>query len=166
MPDDTCITLKEHLEGIVKHLSETSTARFEAMDKALTVALTSLGARFENTNEWRGLVTDQLAKRITREEHDALVKQVIACIPREEFTSVANRVAGCIERGEYDRAISSIESDIRSLRESRAEVQGKATQESVGRVNTIAIIGVAVGAISNVMAIFNAIIMYTHYVTK
>ena len=158
MPDDGgCITLREYLESLINNSTHTTTARFAAMDKALEVAVTSLGERFENTNEWRGLVTDQLAKRITREEHDTLVKLVSTCVPREEFASVASRVTNCIERGEHDTTIGRMEQDIRSLRESRAEVEGKASQASVSKVNTLAIAGVIIGVAGVLITMINVL---------
>lgn len=59
-----------------------------------------------------------------------------------EFRSQLNTQASrFVTRDEVDRIVTSIESDIRFLRESRAEIAGKANQSSVMIATTIAIIG-------------------------
>jgi hypothetical protein len=54
-----------------------------------------------------------------------------------------------ISRVEYEALLT----DIRSLRESRASLEGKATQESVTRVMLISLAGVLIGLVSMIISL-------------
>ena len=59
--------------------------------------------------------------------------------------SMKDQASQYITRMEHETLISKYDSDIRILREAKAEAQGKASQQSVNVVTTIAIISVIIG---------------------
>ncbi len=58
-----------------------------------------------------------------------------------------------ITRNEFSLCLEKIESDIRSLRESRSELQGKASQSQVNIALSISVIGIALGFLSLLLKI-------------
>jgi hypothetical protein len=65
------IPLREHFEALLAESDKRYTARFEAQEKAVYVALEQTKTRFENVNEWRGTVTDLLANAMPRQEAES-----------------------------------------------------------------------------------------------
>lgn len=61
--------------------------------------------------------------------------------------SLKDQTSNYITRVEHEALISKYDTDIRILREAKAEATGKASQQSVNVVTTIAIIGVIIGFI-------------------
>jgi len=59
--------------------------------------------------------------------------------------SMKDQAGHYITRMEHEALISKYDGDIRILREAKTEAQGKASQQSVNVVTTIAIIGVIIG---------------------
>jgi hypothetical protein len=72
----TLDTLKELMDERDKRYEQ----RFISSQKAIDEAKGETQKKFENTNEWRGLVTDTQKNYITRAELDPVVKQVNTCV--------------------------------------------------------------------------------------
>ena len=101
--------------------------RINALEKAIVVARESMEKRLEQMNEWRA--------QLSENERSYL--------PRTEFQAHHAKL-----EGDLQKAIDSFNDDIRSLRESRATLEGKASQSSVNLAMIIAIIGIAISGLT------------------
>jgi len=118
MSDDE-ITLKEHFESRVESIIKD----LEALEKLIDMRLKSVTQSID------------LASKVmdSRLEHMNGAFQIIKLQANEAFTKLAHE--------EYAKALAS---DIRDLRESRAELKGKASQSSVNLAYFIAVIGMLI----------------------
>lgn len=135
--DNTTVSLHEHLIqnlAAMKELFETRldetvrnlNQRIDTIDTATTLAAVQMEKRLEGMNEFRAALKDQVAQYVTRAEYDADKKAgSAATMEREERT----------------------DADIRMLRESKATLEGKASQKSVTVVLAISIVGVILSVI-------------------
>jgi hypothetical protein len=69
-------------------------------------------------------------------------------------TQLKDQAAGFFTRTEHEAYQKVVDADLRLLRESRAELRGKATQSSVTITFVLAAIGVIFGAVSMMLDIF------------
>jgi hypothetical protein len=91
-------------------------------------------ARLEGMNEFRASMGDMANRMVTRQEFDQLRRS------QEDFVN-------CADHDAVVRDIARIADDVRGLRESRAELIGKASQGSVDRALLMAVAGVLLGVI-------------------
>ena len=103
-------------------------ARLTAMDEAVSLARESMETRLEGMNEFRTSLKEQADKFITRLEHFQV-----------------EEAHGQIHKG--------IAEDIRMLRESKAELQGKASQTAVMLTMIIAFLGLFTAIMSTILAV-------------
>ena len=103
--------------------------RITAMEKAVDVATTNLELRLSSLNEIR----------------DALRDRDTTFTTKVEFNAVNDKIYGLIEQ---------LQSDARSLRESRAEMVGKADQEVVNRVLLISVVGIILSIVGILLGFF------------
>ena len=73
-------TLKEHVFAVMDERDMRYEQRFQASQKAIDEAKTETQKKFENTNEWRGLVSDTQKNYVTRSEVFALVGAAAAIV--------------------------------------------------------------------------------------
>lgn len=97
--------------------------RIEALEKATTLAALQMDKRLEGMNEFRTQLKDQGQTFLTRAEMD-----IVSHNTRSE--------------------ISLMKDDIRILREAKAQMEGKASQQSVQVSLVFAIIGILIGIAS------------------
>jgi hypothetical protein len=76
----TIETVKAHVLAIMDERDERYEQRFQASQKAIDEAKAETQKKFENTNEWRGLVSDTQKNYVTRTELEPVVKQVNTCV--------------------------------------------------------------------------------------
>ena len=136
---------KEHFERAIRDQQQYYESRLNAVEKATAVAAESLNSRLTTMNEMRGSLED--ARRNMPSS--------------AEFTDIQRRVQDNEKRfgeyltsSQYQTYKSSADSDIRELRESRAELAGKASHGSMLLTLGLASLSLllsAVGAISTAM---------------
>jgi len=115
-------TIRSYIDERVNAIKELIEDRFEAEEKATTLASETLSVRLELLNNLR--------TEVTRLGDNYLTKI--------EFQSFCNN---------YEDYKKRSDTDIRSLRESRAEVNGKASQEALNRTTIFAVVGMVIGII-------------------
>ena len=109
-------------------LKEYMDSRFTAQEQATRVAYAAMESRLEGMNEFRASMSDMTSRTVTRPEFDLLRDRM-------------NGFASCVE-------LDAMKDDIRGLRESRAELAGKASQQSVNVALLFSVLGLLMGVIS------------------
>ena len=112
--------------------------RFIVVDKASHLALATLETRLASMNEFRGELKDQATTFATKTEVQLLRDAAFTHITKTEFMIWKDRV----------------DEDIRSLRESRSLLEGKASQSSVNISLLIGIIGLILAFVSIILRFF------------
>jgi len=112
--------------------------RFAAVDKASNLALGTLETRLTSMNEFRGELKDQATTFATKTEVQLLRDAAFTHVTKAEFIIWKDR----------------IDEDIRSLRESRSLLEGKASQSSVNISLLIGIIGLILAFVSIILRFF------------
>ena len=107
-------------------LKEHFDERMRSQDRAVQVAVAALEHRLEGMNEFRATVNEIANRSVTRQEFDLLRNKL-----SDQFAETKERT----------------DSDIRSLRESRALLEGKASQSSVILAMILSISGLLLGVI-------------------
>jgi len=110
-------------------------SRLAAIEKATTVAYDSMNKRLEGMNEFRQSIQDISGKTVTRMEFDQL---------RERLGGYAS----CSEVDDLDKRMEELRSQVGSLQETRAELRGKASQQSVMIALGISSIGILLSVLS------------------
>ena len=126
-------------------LREYIEARIRGLEKASDLAWQNLQIRLEGMNEWRQQSKDQSQTYTTKFEYDSHTKTVLT-----ELSDLRERK---LNKAEYESAISRLSEDVRILRESKALLEGKASQQSVTTVFILSSIGTAVGVLSLILGI-------------
>lgn len=103
-------------------------SKFVALEKALDLAYRQMETRLEGMNEFRQSLRDQSQTFVIRSEFGVFKEKV-------------------------DLDLNNICKEIKDLQLSRAELSGKATQNSVNNTMIIAIIGLVIGILGIVMGI-------------
>ena len=142
------VTLKEYFEGRLILLEQLLDQRLEAFEKQWNLEREALGHRLEGMNEIRGSLQDQaeaskqalqdlLSKLFSRDEHNAFQKMI-----QTQFETLAATTVQTKEqlRGEQATYRQVVDKELESLKLSRAELAGKASQSQVNRSTLIAII--------------------------
>jgi hypothetical protein len=105
---------------------------------------------------------DYIDARMTAADRAVL----IALAAMDKRMDAANELRGALKdladsavtRSKYDDDVKRIQEDIRSLRESRAELSGKASQDSLNKTNGTAIAGFIIGALGLLLSLVNIIL--------
>ena len=130
-------------------LEKNTDVRITAVERAIIVAHESMNGRLEGMNEFRNQLRDQSARFTTRDETENRFGSM-----RSEIDKLVSDVRdlrvteNAVQRNTV--IITGIQTDIASLRESRAELAGKASQLSV----SIALFFSAAGLIMSVVHLF------------
>jgi len=105
---------------------------------------------------------DYIDARMTAADRAVL----IALAAMDKRMDAANELRGALKdladsavtKSKYDDDVKRIQEDIRSLRESRAELSGKASQDSLNKTNGTAIAGFIIGALGLLLSLVNIIL--------
>jgi hypothetical protein len=120
-------------------LRELFELRFNAMDRAVNVALDSMNKRLEGMNEFRQALRDAQSQSITRTECGIAKTKI-----EEDLDGVKQKTDEMLRRSEYEIQHQRVVEDIKMLRESKALLEGKASQMSVNITIAIAVMGLLV----------------------
>jgi DNA-binding MurR/RpiR family transcriptional regulator len=171
------ITLKEYLEHKIKDMEANIDIKISALKEATVVARNSMEIRLEGMNEFRNQLKDQTATFARIEELRGCTEdQKLLHITLEHLNgdlrslesnfNVANasldkrldgmnefreqlkdQAGGFFTKPEHEQFAKRIDEDISSLKETRAELRGKASQNAVFLASVIGIIGIIMGLI-------------------
>ena len=145
--------------------------KISSLEKATTVAAGLMEKRLESMNEFRAQLKDQAGTFVPRNEYDnqqhrlnedvrilretRASSEVSAAMLEKRLESMnefrlqlKDQAGTFFTRQEHGLYVTSVEKDLRMLRESKATLEGKATSLSVNISTTIAIIGVILAILS------------------
>lgn len=120
------VSLKEHFEAILRSMEKALDSRFEAQEKAIRVANEASDKRLDSMNEFRATLSDQN-------------KTFATCTEINAF------------RDMMKLELEKRDADIESLKLTRAELAGKATQSQVSIAMILSTIGLLVGIVGIVL---------------
>ena len=133
-----------HLEAVVKTLEKYVEQEFLWLERSTSTTASVMEKRLEGMNEFRDALKDVTARLATR----------------VELEETRKGIATLFTRTEHEAFMKSVDADIRSLRESRAELKGMASQGEVAEVRqenrrstTIAFILGTIGAICGIASL-------------
>ena len=121
---------RDRVDQIIDRIEETTRLQFESMEKIIAQTQEALDKRLCTMNEFRETINDQ----------------------RE---SLERRMSDCLLKKEFDIQHEAVQRDIQSLRESRSELQGKASMVSI-------YITAAIAAISLAISVFSLLEQFMH----
>jgi hypothetical protein len=121
-------------------------SRLAAIEKATTVAYDSMNKRLETMNEFRQSMQDMRGETVTRSEFSQMRERLTLYASCAEVDSLRDRVEQM--RQVRESQIKALEDEIQSLSEFRAELRGKASQQSVLIALGVSAVGVFLSIIS------------------
>ena len=153
-------------EGVEDQLN----IKISSLEKATTVAAGLMEKRLESMNEFRAQLKDQAATFVPRSEYEGQSHRLDEDVRLLRETRASSEVSAAMlekrlesmnefrlqlkdqagtffTRNEHETYIVSIEKDLRVLRESKANLEGKASQSSVNIAYVLAAIGIAMSMI-------------------
>ena len=145
--------------------------KISSLEKATTVAAGLMEKRLESMNEFRAQLKDQAGTFVPRSEYENQQHRLDEDVRILRETKASSEVSAAMlekrlesmnefrlqlkdqagtffTRNEHEVYMTSVEKDLRVLRESKAMLEGKATQTAVNISTVIAIIGVALALLS------------------
>ena len=145
--------------------------KISSLEKATTVAAGLMEKRLESMNEFRAQLKDQAGTFVPRSEYENQQHRLDEDVRILRETKASSEVSAAMlekrlesmnefrlqlkdqagtffTRNEHEVYMASVEKDLRVLRESKAMLEGKATQTAVNISTVIAIIGVALALLS------------------
>jgi hypothetical protein len=134
-PNHLGVPLKEFIEQ-----------RIDALEQAVVLAARQMESRLESMNEFRQSLRDQSALSVTRTEYSAMASRLSDDIANlkdataQEIKNLREQTRDYITRTDYVK----IAEDIKMLRESKALLEGKASQQSVNIALILAVIGIII----------------------
>jgi hypothetical protein len=142
---------------IVNHEKE-----HEAQQRALALALQTLDKRLEGMNEFRAQINATESKYCTKAELDAHSisndKELAAMADRlrQDENALLAEGAKAFTRSEHDAYAKGVDTDLRTLRESRAELQGKASQTQMNIAFVMSALSILIGVIALLYKVFRS----------
>ena len=121
-------------------------SRLAAMEKATTVAYTSMNERLATMNEFRQSMQDMRGETVSRAEFNQMRERLTLYANCAELDALRDRVEQM--RQVRESQIKVLEDEIQSLSEFRAELRGKASTQSVMWAYAISAIGILFSIIS------------------
>ena len=137
------IGIKEYVDLRFNNLADLFETKVMAQEKALTLASGSLSIRLDLMNEFRAQLTDQAATFFTRPEHDLYMNKT-----SDDLKRLGDEHGLFVIKNEHVVTHTKIDEDIRTLRESKAQLEGKASQFSVNLATVIAIVGIVISMLA------------------
>jgi len=137
------ISLKTYVDTKLTNQQSEFNIKISSLEKATTIAAQSMEKRLEGMNEFRDALRDQTANLLPRMEYDLNQKRT-----EEDISLLRAKEAIFLNRTEHEILHNKLLDDIRDLRESRAYLDGKASQTSVIISTIIAIVSIIVSAIA------------------
>lgn len=126
----------EWVEKLISEHDKRHIQRIEDLEKATIVAKEAMEQRLEQMNEWR----------------NQLEMNEQTYLPRLEYLALHSKI-----EGDLQKAIDSFDADIRMLRESKALLEGKASQSSVNTAMLISVGGLLISFLTLLLNLFKII---------
>jgi hypothetical protein len=142
--EDKFATIDKFFETKYQALAKLMNEKFSHINKATEEAKRIMEHRLEGMNEFRGALKDQAS----------------LMMPREEYGIQHQRLVDIMELHN-----KKVEDDVRMLRESKATLEGKASQESVEKLRahtTVMTIIAIIGILVSIGAVITTVILNHH----
>jgi hypothetical protein len=144
--------------------------KISALDKATTVAAGLMDKRLESMNELRAQLKDQSGTFVPRSEYESQTNRITEDVRLLRETRAASEVSAAMlekrlesmnefrlqlkdqagtffTKSEHAVFMTSVEKDLRVLRESKANLEGKASQSAVNVALIVSLLGLALSLI-------------------
>ena len=164
------ISLKEYFDTRINALEKATTIVANNLKEATAIAASGIDKRLENMNDFRWQLKDQASTFLPRTEYAAQIERISTDVKmlREtksaldvsaammekrlesmnEFRSaLKDQASTFMPRAEYDAQMKSVDTDLRVLRESKAELAGKSSQLATNIATAIAVIGLVISLV-------------------
>jgi hypothetical protein len=151
--------------------------KIAAVERATTVAAGLMEKRLESMNEFRAQLKDQAATFVPRSEYDSVQHRIDEDVRILRETKASSEVSAAMlekrlesmnefrlqlkdqagtfyTKGEHEIYMVSVEKDLRMLRESKATLEGKASQTSVNVALIISVLGLVAALVSTFKPLF------------
>ncbi len=137
----------KRIEAVGTERDKRYTEKFDAQEKAVAVSFAASERAIaksersqelynEKSNEFRGALSDQATRLITRPEHDRLA---------EEISMVQVSLSKFITRGEYDGL--ALQMKALQITEGKVEGGGRGTKDAWGNLNTLILAAAAIALV-------------------
>ena len=136
------VSLKEYFNTRILEQENQFNIKIAALEKATTIAAAQMEKRLESQNEFRGQLKDQAAGMFSRTEHEIYSQRV-----SDDIKELKDKTSVFLLRNEHDVYVKKMDEDIRVLRESKATLEGKASQMSVNVSLILAVISVIIAMV-------------------
>ena len=149
-------TLVARLERDLSAHIKSHDREHEVEQRSAELALQNLDRRLASMNEFRAQMADSETRYCLKTDlgdHAASNDKQLEGIG-ERLRNHEGTMATFFTKGEHEAYIKSVDSDIRILRESRAELQGKASQSQMNITFVTAIVGLLVACIGLLLKFF------------
>lgn len=160
------ISLKEYVNDKFANLEKAIDVRFESVTQATKEALSSsnkaidksdiaMEKRFDSVNEFRSTLSDQAAKFIIRTEFELVVNRL-----EQDIKNLALARTELVSADTYFTAHKDLQKQVDDLKLNRANLAGKASEESVNTVSSRAQLGLMFGAIGTLLGILGFVFRF------
>jgi hypothetical protein len=134
--EPACARLHERLDSIERLFGE----KFDARDRALTVAMAAMERRLDGMNEFRDALRDQASRFLPREEYMAAHEGIVRSmeITRIELSKYAVRVdetdkTSAVERAQLDKRLDAMNEFRQQLKDQAATLISRSEAETLIR---------------------------------
>ena len=151
------VSLRDYIESRFASLEQNISSSFSAIKEATSLALNAM-------NEATNLARLEMDRRLAgmNEFREQLNKQAGTFLSKDEYSQahsqLKEQVSKLVPKVECETNHAKVEADVRVLREFKATLEGKASQESVQRVNLYALLGAIIGTVALILNIAERII--------
>jgi len=128
---DTAVSLKEYMESVCAERSEQRAIHIQRLEERMLAIERAFDVRFQTLSNTTRDVAASMDKRLEG---------------MNEFRSaLKDQMAMFFTRTEHEAFLKVVDADLRMLRESRAEISGKASQSHLNLSFVVGVTGIIVG---------------------
>jgi hypothetical protein len=143
MTNNEVVSLREYFERIMSEKDKALDAALTAAKEAVNVAETATERWMQNTNEWRGALSDRDLRFLTIAEFTSYRESTQRVL--KEFADFKEARSGTLSD------IEALNKDVRALISFKDSMDGKASQKNLTTVTILSFVSLAIGVIGVIM---------------